>query len=296
MGTRFISVFSGKGGVGKSFLTVALADYVSSVKISKRKPKVLVLDFDDQSSSSRDLIGEETVVRQGENGETLPDVIDSLQFLGSVEDYVSPIVRTRKVSSDRSKKIKLGEVDVIHSINDGAIRNYLKKSSPEKSKKIAENLRDYLSEKYDLVFIDLPGSNIPNDYSLIGLFLAERFILPTLCSPMEIFSFPRTFKLLNTLHQEKGKTGSAKILGVVLNMMNKGSKVWRRRKKEMKELTKSHGTKIYENHLTFHVSLTNMGVDPNIHLKGQTGKYERAWDRVRELALELLADLGYKKK
>ena len=296
MATRFISVFSGKGGVGKSVLTVALADYISSVKITKRKPKVLVLDFDDQSSSSRDLIGEETVVRQGEKKETLPDVVDNLQFLGSVDDYVSRIVRTREVPSDRSRKTKLGEVDVIHSINDGAIRNYLKNSSPEKSKKIAENLRAYFSGIYDLVFIDLPGSNIPNDYSLIGLFLAERFILPTTCSPMEIFSFPRTFKLLNALHLEKGKKGSAQILGVVLNMMNKGSKVWRRRQEEMEELAKSHDTKIYERHLTHSVSLTNMGVDPNVHLKREDGKYELAWDRVRKLALEILPDLGYKKK
>jgi len=60
---KSIAVFNNKGGVGKSTLTLLIADFFSStsVKIHGRAPRVLVVDLDAQNSSGTALVGQPAV-------------------------------------------------------------------------------------------------------------------------------------------------------------------------------------------------------------------------------------------
>src|SRR5260370_30028269 len=79
-----IAVFALKGGVGKTAITVFLADFLSSV-FDKR---VLVVDLDPQQSSSIGLLGEERLLgaleRQASVGRLLLDSIEGKERSGDV--------------------------------------------------------------------------------------------------------------------------------------------------------------------------------------------------------------------
>ena len=293
-GTKFISVFSGKGGVGKSMLTCLLADYISSSKYKSRNFKVLILDFDDQCSSSRDMLGEEKVISTGEKKQSLPDVIGKLDNYGEFKKLIPPLIHKRTIESSKSSKIKLGEVDVIHSINDSEISNYLVNSTPTISKNLARNLKKYFTDLYDFVLIDLPGSNIPNDYSLIGLLLAENFVLPTTCSAMEIFSFPKTFELLEKIKKKKGNDFEHILHGIVLNMVDRGSKTWNARKEEVHATCQRFGlNKFYETAFNFNASFMNSGLYEGAFLRD---RYSTMYVKTRSLSGDILFDLGLRVK
>lgn len=297
-GTKFISVFSGKGGVGKSMLTILLADYISSsnFRISKNKLrpfKVLILDFDDQCSSARDIIGEENVISIGDKKLSLPDVIEKLTDFKNLDSVIPSLIASREKEFG-GRALKLGNVDVINSINDSAIVEYIESSIAETSKKIAKNLKKYFEGRYDFVLIDLPGSNIPNNYSLIGLLLAEHFVIPTSCSPMEVFSLPKTFNLFDKLKVIKGTDFDLHVHGLVFNMLKQSENAYRSRRSKVKRIARSNGVeKIYEPNLPFNPSIHGIGLDevPNFRQKWQV-----MFDPVRKLAKVILADLGLGRK
>jgi cellulose biosynthesis protein BcsQ len=297
LNTKFVSVFSGKGGVGKSLLTILLADYLSSAEVKitdqeKRNFRILLVDMDDQCSIASHLLSEEMVTLMDQKKLSLPNVVSRLTKLQSVEKWLPPIIKRREVIHSDSKMKKLGEVDVIHSSNQTSLIDFLSSSSPEESLLIAQNLKSFLCRKYDFVFIDLPSSNIPNHYSLIGLILAEHFIIPTCCSALEVFSFPRTFQLLKDVKKQKGDDFLHEIHGLVLNMVDKRSKTWKTRREEIESIALSNNlNKTYSTHLNFNNSLMNASLYGGESLKE---KFSTVAVKTRLLAVQILHDLGFR--
>jgi cellulose biosynthesis protein BcsQ len=84
-----IAVFALKGGVGKSALTVFLADFFSSVY----DQRVLVVDLDPQQSTSVALLGEDLLAdaleREASVGSLILDCIDSKQQAANVLSYIT---------------------------------------------------------------------------------------------------------------------------------------------------------------------------------------------------------------
>ena len=296
--TKFVSVFGGKGGVGKSLLTILLADYLSSAEVKtqgqeNRKFKVLVLDMDDQCSAACHLLGEERVSIMGQKKLSLPDVLPKMSSVDSLYDWLPPVINCREAQHSNSSRIKtLGRVDVIHSFNSNRINHFLTNSSAAQSRTIAKNLRQYFSDNYDIVLIDLPSSNMPNDYSLIGMFLAENFFVPTSCSALEVLSFPRTFELLENLKIQKGDDFAHTIHGLVFNMVDKRSKTWKKRKNEIESIARDYNlNKTYSIHFNFNHSLMNASLYDGVSLKA---KFATVSEKTRLLAIKMLFDLGLK--
>jgi len=157
---------------------------------------------------------------------------------------------------------------------------------------IAQNLKSFLCRKYDFLFIDLPSSNIPNHYSLIGLLLAEHFIIPTCCSALEVFSFPRTFQLLEDVRKQKGNDFHHEIHGLVLKMVDKRSKTWKTRRDEIESIAHSYNlNKTYSTHLNFNNSLMNASLYGGERLKK---KFTTVAVKTRLLAVQIPHDLGFK--
>src|SRR5947209_8321619 len=72
-----VSVYNNKGGVGKSTLTVGLAEFLAG----NRKRSVLVMDLDAQSSSSGALLGRAAVAHAIDTERTVAQLTDRiLQF------------------------------------------------------------------------------------------------------------------------------------------------------------------------------------------------------------------------
>jgi cellulose biosynthesis protein BcsQ len=290
--TYFVSVFSGKGGVGKSTLNCLLADVLSYSKFTiskniKKNIKVLVLDMDDQSSAATYLLGENKVIEMGQEQRSLPDVIAGLENYDKLKELLPNLIGKR--NRTHSTGLEIGEVDVIHSVNDQPIVNFLKTANTAKCINIAKNLKRYF-DHYDFVFIDIPGSNIPNYYSLIALLLAEHYILVSSCSAMEIFSLPRTYDLLDRIKKIKNKGFDHYIHGTVLNMVDKRGITYRKRKNEIREIMLNHTDKgFYDESLSHNNSVQSIGVKEAI-------SFNQVWDtygvKVKRLASQILSNLG----
>ena len=149
--TYFVSVFSGKGGVGKSTLNCLLADVLSYSKFTiskniKKNIKVLVLDMDDQSSAATYLLGENKVIKMGQEQRSLPDVVSDLENYDKLKELLPNLIGKR--NRTHSTGLEIGEVDVIHSVNDQPIVNFLKTANTAKCINIAKNLKRYF-DHYD---------------------------------------------------------------------------------------------------------------------------------------------------
>ena len=243
--------------------------------------------MDDQSSAATYLLGENKVIEMGQEQKSLPDVIAGLENYDKLKELLPNLIGKR--NRTHSKGFEIGEVDVIHSVNDQAIVNFLKTANTAKCIKIAKNLKRYF-DHYDFVFIDIPGSNIPNDYSLIALLLAEHYILVSSCSAMEIFSLPRTYDLLDRIKKIKNEGFDHYIHGTVLNMVDKRGVTYKKRKNEILEIMLSHTDKgFYDESLSHNNSVQNIGVR-------EATSFEEVWytysHKVKPLASAILSHLG----
>src|SRR5438552_18918512 len=102
-----ISIYNNKGGVGKSTLTVGLAEFLAANK----KQQVLVIDLDAQASSSGALLGRQAVVNAIAKNQTVAasalNALRSRRPLNSLNGYV----QTRPASASRS--VPLPRLDVL---------------------------------------------------------------------------------------------------------------------------------------------------------------------------------------
>ena len=292
-------LFSAEKEVGKSLITILLADYISSSAGCKtedgetRKFKVLLLDFDGQCSCALDIIGEDQIRRMSNQGYSLPDVISELSDYDNLASLIPSLISTRKPIADGSRRKKLGEVDVIHSINDFAAINFLGDSNIDEARKIAGNLKDYFQGKYDFVLIDLPGTTIPNYFTLIGMLLAENYVFPSCCSYLETISLEKSLRILQEIKEMKRNEFGHELLGLFFNMVSKNSSTWKKHKEEILEVAAQGGLrKTYKTHFNFNFSLMNASVFKGSNL---LDKYSTMKDKARGLATEILADLGFSK-
>ena len=75
-----VSIYNNKGGVGKSTLTVGIAEFLAS----NRKKKVLIIDLDAQASSSSALLGRTPLAEAIQNRKTIADLIDEIARTRSI--------------------------------------------------------------------------------------------------------------------------------------------------------------------------------------------------------------------
>ncbi len=75
---KFVGIYNNKGGVGKTTVTLFLADFLSSITIRGKKSRVLVIDFDSQSSCANAILGLERVTELKREGKTLSGMLKSM--------------------------------------------------------------------------------------------------------------------------------------------------------------------------------------------------------------------------
>src|SRR5262245_61114565 len=101
-----ISVYNNKGGVGKSTLTVGLAEFLAA----NRKRRVLVVDLDAQASSSGALLGRSAVSKAIESKRTISHLAARAiksRRLTALSDFVT----VRAGSTGRG--MALADIDVL---------------------------------------------------------------------------------------------------------------------------------------------------------------------------------------
>lgn len=291
---KIIAIYNNKGGVGKTTLALFLADFLSSISINKKKSRVLVIDFDPQASCSTAILGLEHVTGLVNNNLTLPKALQ-IKSKNNSEVNLKKYISTRKENNDKkTKKVRLGNLDVIVPDANMALE-IDKKTSLKESLAFAGWIKKELKNKYDFIFVDLPGSlSEINSFSLIGVFLAEYFIIPVEPNRINTNSIPPTLKMITSIEKWK-EGGKHKLLGFVLNKTDRRSRQYKLHKDELMQFANIAGCKIYNNVLPPTPKIAD-AADDSISYITLSGRYDSYYDNVRKLVLEIATDLGFTAK
>jgi chromosome partitioning protein len=207
--TTVVSVINLKGGVGKTTITVALAEFL----VIEHHFKVLVIDLDPQTNSTVALIGEDEWKKRNEIGQTLyhlfKDKLDETVIFNIEESIV------KKASNLQ------GGLDRLHllpsSLDFVQIQDRLVYISPLSHMRPIDVLRTAIAEylqEYDFVLIDCP----PNlgIVTQNGLNISDWYLIPTIPDHLSTYGIPQIVSNVKSFN--KKSNNDVKPLGIIASM------------------------------------------------------------------------------
>lgn len=207
--TTVISIINLKGGVGKTTLTVALAEFM----VLEYGLKILVIDTDPQTNATIALIGEERWEEQNQQGHTLYQLFkdhldDTAQF-----DLNQSVIRTTSNLKGGLQDLHLmpSSLDFVQIqdrlINIGAI-------SLIKPIDVLHNTLQEFMEEYDMVLIDCP----PNlgIVTQNALNISDHYLIPVIPDRMSTYGVPQILESVKTFGNKTGHKVNP--LGIVISM------------------------------------------------------------------------------
>lgn len=216
--TKIISTINLKGGVGKTQMTVALAEFLS---LSHNK-KVLVIDLDPQTNATVSLMDETAWRAKDQNGETLLQLFKDKLDKTSHFNIANAVVK--KVSNVGGG---IGNLDLLPSslglieIQDSlplipAGRFYV--TSPVT---ILRDAISGISDQYDFVLIDCP----PNlgIITLNGIYISNYYLIPSIPDILSTYGIPQILGRITNFKKEIGT--DIEPLGIVISMYRAQSKL-----------------------------------------------------------------------
>jgi chromosome partitioning protein len=212
-----IGIFHMKGGVGKSALTVFLADFLSSL----HEQRILVVDLDPQGSTSKALIPEGTIEKGFKDGCSVTTLL-RLACNGGVskEQALGCLLHREQTGKRRKGSDPLGPLAVLATSRDDWREFTEEINGLERTKRwsFLDALKDSLAplaDQFDIALIDFPGSEI-QFWTTMGLRAADRWLLPEI---PDVFSISDTESVVGMVHEaQKNSTHTILPLGTLLNI------------------------------------------------------------------------------
>lgn len=210
-GVKVISLINLKGGVGKTSITLVLAEFLT-LKYNKN---VLIIDLDPQTNATVSLISEQTWLNKNERGETLyqlfKDKLDKTALFDinkSIMNRVSNINGGIDNLSLLPSSIDLIKIqDSLSQISAGHF--YI--TSPIT---ILKDATSGILNKYDFVLIDCP----PNlgIITLNGIYMSDYYLIPTIPDHLSTWGIPQ---ITNRIKEFKDETNISILpMGIVISM------------------------------------------------------------------------------
>lgn len=216
--TKIISTINLKGGVGKTQMTIALAEFLAS-EYNKR---VLLIDLDPQTNATVSLIGDTTWLAKDQRGETLLQLFkDKLEKTSRFNINQAIVKRASNVGGGIQNldllPSSLGLIEIQDSLPlIPAGRFYV--TSPVTILK--EAISDIL-EQYDFVLIDCP----PNlgIITLNGIYISDYYLIPCIPDILSTYGIPQILGRMNNFKQETRI--NIVPLGIVISMYRAQSRL-----------------------------------------------------------------------
>lgn len=215
---KVVSTINLKGGVGKTQMTIALAEFLSI----EHKKKVLLIDIDPQTNATVSLMDESAWLTKDQGGETLLQLFKDKLEKTSKFDIKRAIVK--KVSNIAGG---IGTLDLLPSslglidIQDSlplipAGRFYFTSPVTILKEAISPVLNDY-----DFVLVDCP----PNlgIITLNGIFISDYYLIPCIPDILSTYGIPQILSRVDNFKRET-KIGISP-LGIVISMYRAQSKL-----------------------------------------------------------------------
>jgi chromosome partitioning protein len=222
-----IAVFALKGGVGKSAITVFLADFLSSIF----DQRVLVVDLDPQQSSTIALLGEDRVLaahrKEASLGKLLMDALDRKSKAADVLDYMTE----RPKVKDKGRFKYLQGISVLasdreawHDLDDRL--NQIPVSQQTSSWGLLRNALRTVHNEFDVCLIDFPAA-YTGPITKNGIVASEWWLFPIEPNRMAARDIDGPRRLLRQIHQQTNRR--MKGLGTILSRcQNRASNEYRR--------------------------------------------------------------------
>lgn len=292
-----IAVFNNKGGVGKSTLTLLIADFFSSTKVTigNRPARILVVDLDAQNSCATALHGQRRVRQKMSDGNTVGGLIERL-LRGqspSLDDYWM----VRVPGNTGQRKIPLGKLWSMASDGDVAMR-VEERYKDKIAAAMVDRFRPMLEKEFDIVLYDLPANIDRRNYLPMAALGAVDFVLtPTEPSKITINAMSKTFDIVRDVQGAARQSGRKvpKLVGIVLNKTDKRTKQYRLHAKEISLMAGKHDSLVFSAFLPNATTLASAS-DDSLEFETLRERYDTYYDHVRKVARELAMRCGYIEK
>ena len=294
---KSIAVFNNKGGVGKSTLTLLLADFFSStsVTINKRQARVLVIDLDAQNSSVTALVKQSTVQAKQASEETIERLLHLL-LQGkkpSLQDYLL----TRYEKQTNVRKIPLGKLWVMASDGDASMA-LEEKYRDRIAKAMHERLRPMLKKEFDIVLYDLPANIDRRNYlPMAALNTADFIVTPTEPSKITVNAMAKTYDIIRDVQGASKQAGRnvPKLVGVILNKTDRRTKQYRLHAKDLRLEATKNKSLVFDNWLPPAPALATAS-DDSLDFETLRERYDTYYDHVRKVSKEMAERCGFVKR
>lgn len=216
--SRNISFINLKGGVGKTTLTVAVAE-ILSMEFNK---KVLVIDLDPQTNATVLLISQEEWEKRNNENRTIHQL-----FLDKIENTNVFDINEAIISNVSNIKNKDGNLDLLPSSID-LIDITDEISALNRNNRIIDIINSELQkkdvndkrvvDKYDYILIDCP----PNlgGITMCGVYISNYYIIPVLPDTLSTYGLKQVINKIEKKTREikrLDKDYNIKALGVAIN-------------------------------------------------------------------------------
>lgn len=283
--TNIISTINLKGGVGKTTLTIALADTLAGMG-----NHVLVIDLDPQTNATTMLIGEERWRELNDEHRTLFDLFNDA-LTNEPNRFDVQDMRQRNVSPVREAR-RRGRVDLLPSSLDLIrVQDYLgtvttgQFFSMTPTMLLERGIRSIIDE-YEWVLIDCP----PNlgIITLNGLRISSGFIIPTIPDYMSTYGIPQILGRVAAFADEVGT--NIEPLGIVISKFRANSTV---HKTMVRQLTDDPNLpKVFQSKIPLATDIEQAAdIDRTWGTLRQRWGYRGNYDRLEKLAKELIEEV-----
>lgn len=216
--SRNISFINLKGGVGKTTLTVAVAE-ILSIEFNK---KVLVIDLDPQTNATVLLISQEEWEKRNNENRTIHQL-----FFDKIENTNVFDINEAIISNVSNIKNKDGNLDLLPSSID-LIDITDEISALNRNNRIIDIINSELQkkdvndkrvvDKYDYIVIDCP----PNlgGITMCGVYISNYYIIPVLPDTLSTYGLKQVINKIEKKTREikrLDKDYNIKALGVAIN-------------------------------------------------------------------------------
>lgn len=192
-----ISVFNNKGGVGKSTVTIGLAEFLSG----HQGKRTLVVDLDSQASTSGSLVGRKAISTAIAEQRTTVDLMAALKTPARRTLNLADFVVTRPAVD--GPRFSLGQIDLLVPNKPRQVDFEEDEMGSRKSLTLMrDRLKHQLLQDYDYVLVDHPGNlDRRQKFAWNGLAMSDFVIIPILPTEMTVAATPDTLEILEQVRE-----------------------------------------------------------------------------------------------
>ena len=274
-----VSVFNVKGGVGKSTLTVGLAEFLA------QKHSVLVMDIDPNAATARSILGDSIMTEAVHNRRSIVDLTETIHRtkrpLTTLDDYI-----VQRPSVD-ARGTALSEIAVI-APNYRGHENVEEKISGRRNGLLFHRfLKPALTDRFDFVMIDVQG-NSDRRHGLVvnGLIMSDFVLIPVEPSQISMATLPRTFEMI-TNAQQISHEDKPEIVGLVGNKTDRRTQQYASNLRPFFQGSDEFQLPpVFDAYLGEHEDMKK-ATDANQEFSSLKVRFGKYYDNVRQVALEL---------